>query len=177
MTFPPDVPLLAAERTELLWARDLMAATMTTLEAARTRIDVAMFIVGVGTATAAQDRVRDLLDVVVRARYCGVECRVLINDFAGDATQPTLNLLAAHYLVDGGVAVRRYTSDRHRSMHSKYLLVDDAIAIVGGGNWTPGGLTANLEATVRVVSAPLVRVLRRRFDADWSTALDVEALG
>jgi phosphatidylserine/phosphatidylglycerophosphate/cardiolipin synthase-like enzyme len=55
-------------------------------------------------------------------------------------------------------------------MHSKYLLVDDDVAMVGSGNWSGGGLTANLEATVRVISQPLVRNLRRRFEGDWSRA-------
>lgn len=173
MSFPPDLPLLPAQRAELLWGRDLLAATLTTIEQARERLEVAMFIVGVGTATAAQARVRDVLDAVVRARHRGVACRVVVNDFTGDATQPTLNLVAAHYLAAAGVLVRGYASDRHPSIHSKYLLADDDVALVGSGNWSAGALTANLEATVRVVSEPLVRTLRRRFDDDWAGAHEI----
>ena len=176
MSFPPDFPLLEAERAELLWAGDLLAVTLTSIEGAAARVDVGMFIVGVGTATTAQGRVQELLDAVVRARYRGVDCRVLVNDFAHDLTQPTLNGVAAHYLRGADVAVRLYASERHPSAHSKYLLVDDDVAIVGSGNWSAGGLTANLEATVRVVSEPLVRGLRRRFDADWLAAQDIEPL-
>jgi phosphatidylserine/phosphatidylglycerophosphate/cardiolipin synthase-like enzyme len=176
VTFPPDVPLLDTERVEFLWARDLMAVTLTTVERAAARLDAAMFIVGLGSATRAQERVQDVLDAVIRARYRGVECRVLVNDFGGELSQPTLNRVAAHYLRDAGVAVRLYTSDRHPSVHSKYLLVDADVAIVGSGNWSGGALAANLEASLRVVSEPLVRTLRRRFDVDWLGGHEIEPL-
>jgi phosphatidylserine/phosphatidylglycerophosphate/cardiolipin synthase-like enzyme len=170
MSFPPDFPLLEAERAELVWAHDLLAATLTTIERATSRLDAVMFILGLGTATPGQGRVQDVLDAVIRARYRGVDCRVLVDDFADDPTQPTLNRVAAHYLAEADVGARLYVSDRHPSMHSKYLLVDDDVAMVGSGNWSGGGLTANLEATVRVISQPLVRNLRRRFEGDWSRA-------
>lgn len=176
MSFPPDHPLLEAERAELLWGGDLLAATLGTLEGATRRVDVGMFMVGLGTATPAQGRVLDVLDAVVRCRYRRVDCRVLLDDFSDDTTQPTLNLVAAHYLAEAGVPVRLYASARHPAAHSKYVLADEDVALVGSGNWSAGGLTANLEGSLRVVSRPLVRVLRRRFDGDWTGAGEIERL-
>ncbi len=176
MTFPPDTPLLDCDRVGLLWAEDYLPAVIAAIEGARTRLDVAMFILAVGTTTRALDRVRDLADICARAHHRGVACRVLINDFTEDEELPVLNLVAGHYLAAADVPVRQYRSDRHSSIHSKYALIDDDNAFVGSGNWTGGGLMANLEASVHAVSAPLVAILRRRFDNDWQRAAMLERL-
>jgi phosphatidylserine/phosphatidylglycerophosphate/cardiolipin synthase-like enzyme len=135
-----------------------------------------MFILAVDSGSRAGQRVRDVLDVLLRAARRGVAVRLIVNDFRNDPGQPTLNLVAAHHLAHGGAGVRLYADEGHPSIHSKYLLVDDDVAVIGSGNWSAGGLGANLEAAVRVDSAPLVRVLRRRFDNDWAGAVELEPL-
>lgn len=176
MSFPPNVPLLEADSAELLWTGDYLPALIASLEEAQNRVDVAMFMTGVGTQTVAQGRVRQVLDILARLQQRGVACRVLVNDFSEDVVLPTVNQVAAHYLDGAGVPVRLFRNDRGSSVHSKYVLIDQDVAIVGSGNWTGGGLIGNLEAAVRVVSRPLVRTLQRRFDRDWQQSVPPEPL-
>lgn len=168
MSFPPDTPLFDADSVAFLWGEDYLPALVDALEAARTRIDVAMFILGIGTGDLGLMRVREIVDICIRRHNDGLACRFILNEFTGDGDLPLLNRVAAQYLLGVGVPVRMFRSDRRSSIHSKYALIDDDRVIMGSGNWTPGGLAGNLEASVQAQSEPLVRVLRRRFEGDWA---------
>ena len=176
MSFPPDLPLLEAERVDLLWSGDVLSAVVAGVERADERIDVAMFILEVVAASEAHNRVRELLDAIARAARRGVRVRVLIDDPRDEATRLVINELAAQYLLASGVEVR-YDLREEASNHSKFVLIDSAETIVGSGNWSAGGLLRNLEAGVRVVSPPLGRLLGFRFDRDWADGRPPEPLG
>lgn len=167
MSFPPNTPLFDADEVSFLWGGDYLPALTAALERAQSRIDVAMFILGIGTASPGLGRVREILDICIRRHIDGVACRFVLNDFTGDGDLPVLNQVAAQYLLVADVPVRMFRSDRRSSIHSKYAVIDADRVLLGSGNWTPGGLTSNLEASVEAVSEPLARVLRRRFEGDW----------
>jgi phosphatidylserine/phosphatidylglycerophosphate/cardiolipin synthase-like enzyme len=176
VSFPPDVALLDAERVDLLWGGDALPAVVAGVERAGERIEVTMFILELVAGSEVHGRVRDLLDAVVRAAHRGVLVRVLVDDPRDEATRLVLNELAAQYLLAADVEVR-YDVSEEASNHSKYVLIDDGEAIVGSGNWSAGGLLGNVEAGVRVLSPPLCRQLRARFDRDWALGRLPEPVG
>jgi len=173
---PPDLPLFTAESAALALGSDIAAATLAALERAHYRIWASFFIVSAALDTDRSGRVRELLDALARAARRGVDTRLLVDDYTSERDEFAVNLVAAHYLIAEGVPVRVFRSERHPSTHSKCVIVDDSIALIGSGNWSPGGLLANLEAAVVVTSRDLNATLASRFAVTWDAAEAPEPL-
>lgn len=150
----------------LLCGSEIADATLAEIEASRTRLWGCYFITSIGLSSDPHQLVRQIAQSLVRATRRGVDVRLLIDDFEADDGYQ-INHVAYRYLTERGVPVRAYRSERHHSTHSKYLLVDDGTQIVGSGNLSHGGLTANLEMAVRVESPDLLRWLGDRFILSW----------
>ena len=171
MTQPFSLPLFDAEAVSLLIGGDIADVLMTEIEGARRRLWASYFIVALAVEADPDRRVRRLCDAFVRAARRGVDVRLLVDTFETPEAGYDVNLVAAHYLDERGVPVRIYQSERRSSTHSKYLLVDPNIQIVGSGNLTQGGLLTNLEMALRTESADLFKWLAQRFLRKWDAAL------
>jgi phosphatidylserine/phosphatidylglycerophosphate/cardiolipin synthase-like enzyme len=179
MTTPDarSIPLYPADAAALLWGAEIFDATLVAIERATERAWACYFIVSMQQAVDRRGRVKELLDALVRARLRGVDVRLIVDAFdTSEVDDLDVNLVAVHYLAQQGVEARVYQGDRRATTHSKYLLIDDSIAIVGSGNWSPGGLGGNLEAAVRVESADFVDALGDRFAENWALAQIPEPL-
>lgn len=169
------IPLVAADAAGLVRGDDLFAVTLAELESARHRAWGSLFIVALAIADDPLRRVRELCDALARAAARGVDVRLVIDRFVADDGF-TPNLIAGHWLEARGVAVRLHGELDHKTNHTKAWIIDDAIAMVGSGNWSTGGLTSNLESGLRVRSPALAALLAARFDERWSNATALEAL-
>lgn len=153
----------------LLTGTQITDLTLAEIEMARHRIWACYFITSLGVNSDPVQVVRQIAQALIRAARRGVDVRLLIDDFEAEDGY-RINHVAARYLAEKGVAVRAFQSDRHQSTHSKYILVDDDIQIVGSGNLSHGGLAANLEMAMRVQSDDVLRWLGDRFLSAWSAA-------
>jgi phosphatidylserine/phosphatidylglycerophosphate/cardiolipin synthase-like enzyme len=169
-----QIPLLPARAATLLLGEDLFNVTLAELERARHRVWASMFIVAMGITSDPTLRVREVIDALARAARRGVDTRLLIDDF--DDQDFPVNLVAAHYLVERGVSVRRWRDEKRVSNHSKFLVFDAERVLVSSGNWSTGGLCANLEASLLVDSGALNEQLATRFAWAWDEAATVEEL-
>jgi phosphatidylserine/phosphatidylglycerophosphate/cardiolipin synthase-like enzyme len=77
-----------------------------------------------------------------------------------------VNSPARTYLSGNGVACRFDVSDA--LLHSKFLLIDGARAVVGSHNWSAGSYFQFDDVTLVVASAPLVTAMKARFDTLWA---------
>lgn len=134
------------------------------LAQASASIDVCMF-----HAAYAGERhpTRRLLDALVDARGRGVAVRVLLDqDRAADPYLSTvINTPAKEFLESHDVACRFDRADR--LLHSKFLVVDRELAVLGSHNWSAGSYFQFDDASVVVKSPALSRKLRQRFDRLW----------
>lgn len=166
-------PLVHAEAVGLLRGDDLAAVTLAELEQARVRLWGTMFIVSLDLASDPLMRIRELADALVRASRRGVDVRLLVDRFTADDGFET-NLIAAHWLIERGVAVRVH-GGRRKTNHVKSWIADDAVAIVGSANWSTGGLCGNVESSLHVRSTDLNALLAARFERGWTEATVPEA--
>ncbi len=169
------IPLLDADAADLLWAEEIAPATLMVIEEARSTLAIGMFILAAAVDDDRGARVRELVDAVIRAGRRGVDVRVLVDEFEPDQDPYNVNLVAAHALLDGGVSVRVYRHGYRSALHSK-VVVNERRALVASGNWSAGGLSANVEAAILVESEAVSHLLLDAHAEAWEQASVVEPL-
>ncbi len=136
---------------------------------------------------------RLLAEAVLRAADRGVQVRLLIDDFDNTGREAEVEALDAH----PNIQVRRYNPLAYRGhiqlirwmemvihsprldyrMHNKLMVVDNAIALVGGRNVgddyfqvDPGSQLGDFEV---FAGGPIVPILSRSFDEFWNTTSSI----
>ncbi len=132
------------------------------LDGAAATVDVCMFHIALGAPT------RPMIDALIAAAGRGVTVRVLLDrDRAEDPYNSTVvNARARRALTAGGVAVRQDTPGR--LLHSKYVVVDGRLVVIGSHNWSTGSFADYDDTSVALDSPALADTLTRRFDALWT---------
>ena len=133
---------------------------------AEEKIDMAMFHVAM---PAENHPTRLLVDKLIDAKNRGVEVRVLLDrDRKEDVYKSTIiNFDALGALKAGGIDARFDTEDR--LLHSKFLVLDSKIAIVGSHNWSAGSYFNYDDVTMVINSESFAQELRQRFEQLWTT--------
>lgn len=113
---------------------------------------------------------RQILDALVGAHRRGATVRVLLDrDRASDPfLSSTINSPAYDFLTAAGVATRRDADDT--LLHSKLVVVDRRIVVIGSHNWSAGSYFQFDDLSVAVTSATYGAVMEARFDALWTAA-------
>ncbi len=141
---PPEIP--PRYRVTPLPDRDYHPAVLRELLRAEKSVYLAMFLVAPDPPRGPVTR---LLDGLIAAKKRGVEVKVALNHPGKiDDSVFTHNLAAIEYLKEGGVEA--HFNDPGKSLHDKFLLIDDRVLIVGNHNWTREGLTIHLELSLLV---------------------------
>lgn len=109
-----------------------------------------------------------LLDELVNAKNRGVEVKVLLDrDREFDPYKSTvINTLAKEYLEANGVACR--FDKEEVLLHSKYMVIDDDVCVLGSHNWSAGSYFQFDDLSLVVKSGILSRQLSQRFETLWS---------
>jgi phosphatidylserine/phosphatidylglycerophosphate/cardiolipin synthase-like enzyme len=161
---PAPPPAHDAAWLGALFGSDYYAALLALFAAARTSIDVCMFHIAVPDAGHPTFR---LLDALRSAHARGVAVRVLMDqDRASDPYRSTIINSPAKALLDAaGIACRLDHTDR--LLHSKFVLIDGTLVILGSHNWTAGSYFQFDDLSVAVSSPLLAQELGTRFATLW----------
>lgn len=129
------------------------------------RIDMAMFHIAM---PAEKHPTRLLLDKLIEARKRGVEVRVLLDrDRQEDVYKSTIiNQDALDTLKEGGIDARFDTEDK--LLHSKFLIIDSDISVIGSHNWSAGSYFCYDDLTTVLNSESFAQELRQRFEKLWT---------
>jgi len=118
---------------------DLLPAVVGLIGGAHRRVLAAVFIIDSRPEDDPGGTVRLVLDALARARWRGLDVRVLVG---GSARTPAIELaerVAGRYLEAVGVPCRQFVGrGRETSLHSKYLVADDTVVV--GSHTGPTGL-------------------------------------
>jgi competence ComEA-like helix-hairpin-helix protein len=111
---------------------------------------------------------RKILDELIRAHQRGVVVRVLLdNDRPSDPYRSTvINTPAKTYLEEKGVAVK--FDDEQVLLHSKFVVIDSQICVIGSHNWSAGSFFNFDDVSIALSSAKIGAELVNRFDQLWS---------
>lgn len=169
-TAAPSPSAEPAAAPELLVGRAYEERLIERIDAARTSIEVLMYLVNLPPENRPTQAVPGLVARLAAARARGVAIRVVLDTAqperdAEAAAEPSPNLAAARALAAAGIAVR--WDEPTRTTHAKALVIDGRWCFVGSANWTGGGLRANRDATVLLESADLARQFAAEFERAW----------
>jgi phosphatidylserine/phosphatidylglycerophosphate/cardiolipin synthase-like enzyme len=171
----PKLPFFAGDRALLLYDRDYFDYLGVAIRRARQRIVAVQFVVDARPSADAGREVRSICRRLGEAAWRGTEVRVLLNRFLTGSPRLEVNGVAGRFLRRLGVGVRSYRAppgSRREQIHSKYVVIDDRIVVVGSHNWTPGALGDNHEISMAVESKDLARSMLQTFNAAWENGVD-----
>lgn len=163
----PDV---SAERTAEwigeLWSDDYWKDLPALIGSALQTIEVCMFHMA---APNPAHPTFALMDALRTAHQRGVAVRVLLDrDGKKDPYLSTIiNSEAKRFFMQAGIACRSDSSAR--LLHSKYLILDKKLAVIGSHNWSAGSYFGFDDLTLAISSVELASDLGARFEAQWST--------
>jgi phosphatidylserine/phosphatidylglycerophosphate/cardiolipin synthase-like enzyme len=165
--------LLDTAAAEWLFDEQYSSFVRACISRARQRILAQQFVVDARPEEDELGEVRYLLHGLAEAAHRGVDVRVLLAEvlverpLAVDINEPP-----ARFLIKRGVQVRRYPAALGVQMHAKALVVDDAMVITGGHNWTPSAFRINAESSLVLRSEACAAYVSERFESLWSKADD-----
>ena len=129
------------------------APYLTALQSAQESIDLQVYLMGYG----------GILDTLRAKAAAGVTVRVMLDREKIDTNQKYYDMLAA-----AGVQVK-WSDDHFVFTHSKYFIVDDAVAVMSTGNYSKSFSIERERNHVATDRDPADLIdLRTLFDADWA---------
>ncbi len=154
----------ATQHIEILEDRDYFPRLKTLLGAAAKSIDVAMFFVSLTSPTHPS---AELLGLLADAHDAGRAVRVLVDHDGDDDPYGSrvINAAAIAFLKDRGVPVR--TDSAENLLHSKFVLIDERLAVLGSHNWTAGSYFRYHDTSVAIDSVEFAATLGERFHGLW----------
>ena len=137
------------------------------LDSAQNAIDICMFHIALPEPSHPT---HVLLEKLRAAHDRGVHVRVLLDrDRPEDPFESTLiNSAAREWLTDQGIDCRFDLPEQ--LLHSKFVLIDASVAIIGSHNWSAGSYFVFDDLSVTIHSIEFVQALTQKFEHLWSTA-------
>ena len=134
-----------AEELEYLAGKNYLSRVSAALKSAERSIKVMIYLASnTGHARCAGNILMGELD---RARRRGVEVKVILEGSHVEQIN-NANLKSAEWLLERGIKVRIFPI--FPVMHTKLVLIDDEVAVVGSHNWTNAAAYYNSESSVLV---------------------------
>jgi len=102
-----------------------------------------------------------LADALIIARENGVSVQVILDSSVYN------NNGIFNYLLNNGVNVN-WAPKKFRLTHSKFMIIDDSIILVGSMNWSESSMKNNREASVVIYSKEVSSEFEKVFDSDFN---------
>lgn len=152
------------DKALLLAGSDYFDYVMNCLGEAKKSVFVVMFL----TCAVEVDGptiIKDLLDELAYARWRGVDVRVILGTSSSISIE-VANSIVYKYLENNFVPVK-YFQDPAQTVHSKYILFDAEVAVLGSHNWTFNAMTFNHETSMAIHSKDVACRLANEFERIW----------
>jgi phosphatidylserine/phosphatidylglycerophosphate/cardiolipin synthase-like enzyme len=166
------IPLFQAKKAVHLNGDDYYHYLMNKIENAKKSILSTMFIVSVLNPSET-GKMKELLDKLVYAHWEGLDVRLIIGS-ARPGIIKFVNTVSLKYLEKKKLPVKLYDYPYDTSVHSKYVIIDDEIIVLGSANWTDNAMFRNKEDSIAVYSEDSAQKLREEFEKVWSFGLEVK---
>jgi len=170
-----ELPVYKTEKVIPLRNEDYFYYLLNSIRNARYRIHVSVFLVNAIVTNDVRLRVRELIKALSYKKWQNIDVRIIFGNSKTRSIR-TANETTAHYMKELGLSVRQYESSYRRSLHSKYIIVDDELIILGSHNWSPGAFLENSEDSVAVYSKELNTILNDEFHKLWNNAKELGVL-
>ena len=133
------------------------------------RVWVAQFLVNPYPFYDPAMAVIGMLKELAGCQRRNVDVRLILDKVRGSRNMHNANQLS--YLAARKLGIPcHYYSGQRSSMHSKYVVIDDDLLVLGSHNFTDGALAQHAESSVGLFSADLADSLAEDFHRNWSEA-------
>ena len=112
--------------------------------------------------------VRAIFAALSEAREKGVDVKVIVGTSDSDSIYLSC-YVAREFFKHLAISVKTYQSTKE-SLHSKLVVIDDNISVLGSPNWTEGGLGRHIEDSVGIKSKTINKYLKTRFLKLWESS-------
>lgn len=155
---------------QVLVAEDYLPFLKERIDYAEQSIDVVMYLCVLRDEVQDWQAVYEALEALVRAQRRGVAVRVVFSGEVfdkNDSGVAAFNRKARDFLLRHGVRAKVF--DGSRMLHSKIVIIDRRISIVGSHNWTYSAFTKNLETSLALNSEKIAGEYARRLEPFFGT--------
>jgi phosphatidylserine/phosphatidylglycerophosphate/cardiolipin synthase-like enzyme len=164
------LPVHGVSRVVPMAGRDYLPYLLALINGARERVLATIFIIDPRPETDLGANVNLLLETLARARWRGVDVRVITGSSRQTPAIELADRVGRRRLEDLGVPCRPFaTVGSSGSLHSKCLVVDDTV-VVGSHNWSHQALQIDDELSLAVHSRDLSQGLGLIFEREWNRA-------
>ncbi|GAB4181220.1 MAG: hypothetical protein Tsb002_01000 [Wenzhouxiangellaceae bacterium] len=140
------------------------------IENATSRVWAAVFLVELRLESDASEEVRLVMNALRRAAWRNVDVKLLIGYSRIFDIELSANV-TLHYAQSIGIDCRILgkpgTPGATKQLHSKYVLIDNDISIIGGHNWSTVGFQESNQASISLRSEALTDWLAGSFQEHW----------
>jgi phosphatidylserine/phosphatidylglycerophosphate/cardiolipin synthase-like enzyme len=168
-----SIPVYPITSAIPLQGEDYLPYVLDKIDSAKTRIWASIFIVDARVHKDEFNSVRKLIEKLTYATWRNVDVRVVL----GTATIKDVYvacLTSAYYIKKQGISVKQYASTgKRKRTHSKYMLFDNDLVVVGSNNWTHESFHQAVNSSLAVESDGLNESLSKEFSAIWQTSEEV----
>jgi phosphatidylserine/phosphatidylglycerophosphate/cardiolipin synthase-like enzyme len=154
----PQVILETKDPIQVVNDQEYFEAVDPFLKNARTSIHIVMFNVNYYVKypnSTMNFIIRDLIEAVDR----GVDVKIVADEF--QTTAPTIE-----YLRSKGIDIK--FDDPKKTTHSKLIIIDGRIIIIGSTNWSYYATEKNHESNVIIVSEEVAQEFEEYFEVVWA---------
>lgn len=150
---------------ENISGRDYFPKVKAVIDSAHESIYMSMFVVAL-QPSHKDSVVYKLCDALIDAKERGVDVKVILDqniDYYDEEKQiEGKNALAYQYLTKTGIEV--YYDNKYKYTHSKAIVIDEKIVIIGSTNWSYSAIEKNNESSVLIESQELAKSLIEEFN-------------
>ncbi len=145
------------------------------IEQAQHRIWASMFTINVNLRDDGSQVVRRILKLLSAAHHRSVDTRLLLGASEEDLSELTLaNRIAASFLRSFDLPVRSFSTTGQTTSHSKYVIFDERLVILGSHNWSPRSFTRGIDDSLALFSRPMAASLGQQFLNAWGTSKSIQ---
>ncbi len=149
-----DLIAMPAEDVRVITDTQYFETAQKIIEDAETSIHILMFEMGY-YEEHPNTRSNVLVEELIRAKKRGVKVEIILDIREGEDRTTKRNRLTGKRLTAGGVTV--IYDSLLRTTHTKLLVVDGHLTLIGSTNWTYYAVTDNHEASVLIRSKSVAR--------------------
>jgi phosphatidylserine/phosphatidylglycerophosphate/cardiolipin synthase-like enzyme len=170
-----ELPVYKTEKAISLRNENYHYYLLEKIKKAKYRIYATSFIINSLIKNDVELKIRNLIKVLAYAKWQNVDVKIMFGN-SQNSTISTANETTAHYMKELGLSVKRYESSYRKSLHSKYVIIDDDLIMIGSHNWSEGAFSKHNEYSIAVYSKELNTILNDEFHKLWNNAKELEAL-
>lgn len=143
---------------------------LSAISQAKKRIWGNIFIIDVTVSSDQRLFVRKLINSLGFAKWRGVDVRIIVGKSESTPDIQIANTTSAQYMKLCNIDVKSFYNPKNQSTHSKYIIFDSEIIVLGSHNWTHGGFANHIEDSVAIRSLGLCKNLEVEFQNIWNSS-------